>query len=342
MEPHSHQPERWVLGEEILEFWKKRHTKLVTDLAIAGWLCCPIEEIRLDAKQSATGSNRLAMERIIDKLYYMSSEDDRGQTKDKFWVEWEDFHSKRGTYSRSFIWNADYLRRGESHLWHKSYSLPFTNIFGAVACRVTSKILGIGLAERAWGAVKHLKTGQRAKLGDDKVKKQATIIGAACMEKARSERAAIEADPERVGKVWTDEDVTFDLQLEKWGIDLPVILGPKRIFKGWLEDWEEAIVKKNDPVHEAKLLRKYGGLRWHDVDNDKMFTADNGKMVFHGGQSGCGWCVLGIREGDGETEPWPIGVVVTEISEQPQSLEMNVEMITQEENVDSASDEDAE
>jgi hypothetical protein len=195
---------------------------------------------------------------------------------------------------------------------------------------VTSKILGIGSAERAWGSVKHLKTGKRAKLGDKPLKKQLTIFGATCIEKARSGRAAIEVDPDRVYKVWTDEDVTFDLQLDKWGtsIELPVTLGPKRVFKGWLEDWEQEIVKKNDVLHEAKLLHKYGGLRWHDIDHDKMFVADTEEMVFHGGRSGCGWCFKGIREGGGETEPWSIGVVVVEILEQAEAPEMKVMMIT--------------
>ena len=40
------------------------------------------------------------------------------------------------------------------HLWHKKYSLPSTKVLGFVAFRVTSKILGIGSAERSWGYVK--------------------------------------------------------------------------------------------------------------------------------------------------------------------------------------------
>ena len=37
-----------------------------------------------------------------------------------------------------------------------------------------------------WGAVKHFKTGQRSHLGADATRMQATIFGAACIEKARS------------------------------------------------------------------------------------------------------------------------------------------------------------
>ena len=61
------------------------------------------------------------------------------------------------------------------------------------------KIVG----SRLWGAVKHLKTGKNAKVGDRPLKKQATIFGASYIEKARSERAAVEADPDRVYEVWT-------------------------------------------------------------------------------------------------------------------------------------------
>ena len=109
---------------------------LVTDLAISGWLCCPIEEIQLDTTVNAKGKHHLARERVIDKLYYMKPDEEKGTAKDKFWVEWEDFHSQNGSYACAFIWNADYLQKGQSHWWHKSYSLPYTNIFGVVACQV--------------------------------------------------------------------------------------------------------------------------------------------------------------------------------------------------------------
>ncbi len=70
-----------------------------------------------------------------------------------------------------------------------------------------------------------------------------------------------------------------------------------------------------------------------DVDNNKMFVTDTEEIVFHGGRSGwcwclvfgvwcllC-WCVKGIRDGDGDTEPRPIYVVVIEILEHAQAPE---------------------
>ena len=38
-------------------------------------------------------------------------------------------------------------------LWHQKYLLPLTKVLGFVACRVISKVLGIGEAERSWGDV---------------------------------------------------------------------------------------------------------------------------------------------------------------------------------------------
>jgi hypothetical protein len=63
--------------------------------------------------------------------------------------------------------------------------LRFTSIFGQFACRVCSKIKGIGSAERSWGDVKHLKTNQRSHLSSRATKMQATIFGASCVQLAR-------------------------------------------------------------------------------------------------------------------------------------------------------------
>ena len=47
-----------------------------------------------------------------------------------------------------------------SHVWHQKYSLTFTKVLGFVACRVTSKVLGIGAAEISWGDVNTINTGK--------------------------------------------------------------------------------------------------------------------------------------------------------------------------------------
>ena len=56
--------------------------------------------------------------------------------------------------SNDFIWTSKDMTDGNSRLWHQKYSLPSTKVLVFVACRVTSKILGIGSAERSWGDLK--------------------------------------------------------------------------------------------------------------------------------------------------------------------------------------------
>lgn len=327
------------LGEHILLFWKKRRQKLITPLSIAGWFCSPDPDIRKDVVAQEIGANRLDVEKVIEKMYHPMFGTALGNVIQTFWREFDDFQTKRGpSYSRSYIWQANEIKEGNCHLWHKLYSLKFTEVFGKVACRACSKPLGCGQAERNWGALKHLKTGKRSHLSSDKVEKQATVYGAACIDRMRT-KAAFE---ERNGVVisrWSDADMTLDMGLENWGgnpADVPVPIVAKRIFKAWIEEWEWDLIRDNDEVSEQRLLAKYGGMRWHDPDMDGegsrgMIIADAGNMEFQGGRKGCGWCLIGTNELDGGMEPWTINIAIDLIAEYPQPPEMNVEIIIDEE-----------
>ena len=79
-------------------------------------------------------------------------------TIDTFWTEHNDFDKNNGSFDGDeFIWKSKDISDVNSHLWHQKYSLPFAKVLGFVACRVTSKVLGIGAAERSWGDVKIIK-----------------------------------------------------------------------------------------------------------------------------------------------------------------------------------------
>jgi hypothetical protein len=327
------------LGEHILSFWKKRREKLITPLSIAGWFCSPDPDIRKDVVEHEFGANRLDVEKVIEKIYYPLGDAKLGQVIQTFWREFDDFQTKRGpSYSRAYIWQANEIKEGNCHLWHKLYSLKFTTVFGKVACRVCSKPLGCGQAERNWGALKHLKTGKRSHLSGEKAEKQATIYGAACIDKMR----ALSAHEEKNGIVssrWTDADMAFDMGLENWdgplgNVPAPVV--PKRLFKAWIEDWEWECIHHNDEVAEARLLQKYGGMRWYDPDPNGdgsgrgMCIADAGNMEFQGGRNGSGWCLIGTNETDGGMEPWDINIAIDLIAEYMQPAEMNVEVIIDE------------
>ena len=70
----------------------------------------------------------------------------------------------------------------------KKYSLPFTKVLVFVALRVTSKVLGIGAAERSWGYVKTIKSGKGYAISSDVSEKQSIVYTSACVESARIEQ----------------------------------------------------------------------------------------------------------------------------------------------------------
>jgi hypothetical protein len=119
------------LGQNIMQLWKKRRPKLVSDFAVAGWLLCPLEQVRRDVGISRSGSHNEAMDRVLTKLLNGNNEEEMGKEKDTFWTEWEMFHNRNGAAygpTRKYIWNSELLRRRESAKWHAQYSVPFTKV----------------------------------------------------------------------------------------------------------------------------------------------------------------------------------------------------------------------
>ena len=184
--------EATTLGQKVLDIWNKRRNKLINDFTIAGWMLSPVTEVFMDSQKNADGKHRDAVDRILKKMYASNLADDSDELAslfNDFWDEFELFKSKTGPFQKMYIWkesNPD-LHHGRSYMWHKKNSLPFTKIFGKFACRVCSKIVGMGSAERNWGDVKHLKTDKRSHMSSDAVQKQATIFGASCMLNDRNE-----------------------------------------------------------------------------------------------------------------------------------------------------------
>ena len=71
-------------------------------------------------------------------------------TLDLFWTEYTSFDNMIGSFDADeFIWKRKEIGDGNRHLWNQKYSLPYTKVLGFIICRVTSKILGIGAAERS-------------------------------------------------------------------------------------------------------------------------------------------------------------------------------------------------
>ena len=163
------------ISTQVVAAWEKRKKPVNSDFAILGWMLCVKEEVMDDVRERMTGEHRDAAERVITKLFAHDVDVDINEKIDTFWNEHKDFCNKSGVFKKMNRWNVQDVKRGKSHLWHEKYSLPYTDVLGFVACRVTSKLLGIGCAERSWGDVKHLKTNKRAHLSGDKIEKQAVL-----------------------------------------------------------------------------------------------------------------------------------------------------------------------
>ena len=100
-----------------------------------------------------------------------------------FWTEYTDFDNNNASFDcDEFTRKSKDIRDCNTHFWNQKYSLPFTNILCFVSCRVTSKVLGIGEAERSWGDARKIKSGKISAISSDVSYKQVIIYTYACIE----------------------------------------------------------------------------------------------------------------------------------------------------------------
>ena len=197
-------------------------------------------------------------------------------------------------------------------------------MLGFVGCRVTSKLCTIGPAERSWGGVKQIKTGQRSHLSGESTKKRIIIYISSKIEQARIHHEKMEKI-DAVGKdaVFGDEDLAFELHLEKFGVDIAAFKEPavQRIFRAFVEDWEQEDRKKNDCVAEARLLVKYRCLVFVDPDTEKTFSVYEKNMEFRRGRNN-GWFVLAAcsdQDNSDDYEAFLLEVACKVIGDTPQA-----------------------
>lgn len=167
-----------------------------------------------------------------------------------------------------------------AHHWHMYYS-SHTKVLKKLAMRSCSKILGIGSAERSWKKIKKNKGGDRSHLSTNKAKMQATIAGIHCAENNDRDRAK----KLRAGVIWDDDDFET-LRLDPYCLPLDVAPDDEvtrrttRIFRAWIENWEDECGPNGCPILEQHILRKYGGLKFVDPDGGKKFTVHEHRSSF--------------------------------------------------------------
>ena len=231
-----------------------------------------------------------------------------------------------------YIWDSKEAKGGESHTFHCVYSYNFTTVIGKIACRLTSKILGIGQAERNWKVVKRLKKS-RPKLKKDSLEKQSIIVATAGMQKAR-----LKLKKDYLNQLqWLEEDEKYDLGLNNMDVDADEANKkrtdrPVRRYNAWFEEWEKKAVKKNDSVVKQKLLRKYENLEFVDQDDQTRYRIIPDNLDW---KKRLGWHVMAAPlkyKGDGTDddllESFKIDdglIVMIEMTTQP--VYLNVKML---------------
>eukprot|EP00804_Cyclotella_cryptica_P008222 CCRYP_015153-RA/>CCRYP_015153-RA protein AED:0.20 eAED:0.16 QI:0/0/0/1/1/1/3/0/316 len=179
-----------------------------------------------------------------------SDESDDG---DDFTVEEEELIT--GMFNQQTCFNSPDCIARNSAKWHDKYSRHHAPVFGYIACGVTSKITGSGGADCGWADKKMIKTSKPSNIRQAQIKR-AELEKSDCLSK---------------GACWGEEDEQFELGLLKWGVDVEELkkqVGPRRLFKCWIKDWE--IVMDNLAVMRTRLLKKYGGMVFDDIDVDPV------------------------------------------------------------------------
>ena len=185
---------------------------------------------------------------------------------------------------------------GNSYLWYEKYSMRQTLVFGFVACRVTNKLCGIGAAERSWGGVKQIKDGKHSHFSGESTEKRSILFVSAKITQSQMKSDRVEALDAKVhNDLFGDDDINFDLELDKFGVDMIALkqVQIQRVFRAWVEEWEEMARKKNDCVTEAQLLAKYKGLVFRDPDTNLSFKVWKQNLECRQGRGGGGWYVIG-------------------------------------------------
>ncbi len=174
---------------------------------------------------------------------------------DTFRNEFKAFQNCTQPYHDMSRWASSDCVNGQSYLWHEKYSLPYTVVLGFVGCHVTSKLCGIGPAKRSWGRVKQIKDGVRSHVGAKSTEKRSVIYVTAKIQESRMRQEQMEKFAAATGNdtMFGEDDINFDLQLEKFGVDTIILKEPamQPIFRVCVEDFEQDTRKNNYAAVEA-------------------------------------------------------------------------------------------
>jgi hypothetical protein len=313
--------ENMTLGDQVFDLWNKRQDKLDHSFAIVGWILSVEPTIFADAA-SYTQSDYNVLQTVAKKILFRPgfSDIELDDLVNCCMEQFTYFRNKTGEYGRyPGIWRGTLCKDGQSHLWHQTHTSAYYKELGSVACRVTSKLLGIGSAERAWGDVKHLKNGQRSHLCHRTTEQASIVFGTACLDAARI-KAKVTGE-----HFWGPndlDDIDLNCELEKFaGTEIPLDIISKsdetvsprdtlflckiankvdRVFCAYKEKWEDKGIYISDDEVLYRYLAKYGGVRYINPDAKIAYVVLD-SLAFMAEPNLCykrkRWCLYGVKKG---------------------------------------------
>ena len=268
-----------VLSNQIMHHWNIRSKKLESDFCISGWLLSIDPVIYEDAKKNMSPNDEASLRRTAEKLFKHLNPETIDRHVNKCMEDFQNFRNKLGIFANPNWWASEYCTKGQSHLWHATFPHEHCRDFAFVACRVTSKTLGIGSCERQWADIEECQKARRSHISSKKLEKQSVLYGRHCLEVARDKK---EVQGEHY---WGPEDLNdqrlneeLDAYMDdtlSWITDAhnppnftehvdvfdPNVKVVKQ-FRAYLEDWELELTHKNTPEAHMRLLAKYGNMKY--------------------------------------------------------------------------------
>ena len=109
-----------------------------------------------------------------------------------------------------------------------------------------------------------------------------------------------------------------------------------RKFRMYFEDWEQPAAKKEDPENKQRILTKYGGLQFKDIDNGDVLTIDRDELHYSTPAKGSDWKFKQYhlmvyqetkREDKESWVPWDIPQVMACLEESIEELNKDVVLV---------------
>jgi hypothetical protein len=150
-------------------------------------------KVRKDVAARLTGFHLDAIAEVVRRLHLTPCPNTHPEIArmtpadiiDTFWNEYKSFQQCTHPFAEPSRWATVDVTQGNSFLWHEKYSLPYTIVLGYVGCRVTSKLCGIGPAERSWGGVKNIKRGKRLHMSGESTEKMSILYVSAKIQQSQ-------------------------------------------------------------------------------------------------------------------------------------------------------------